>query len=103
MFEYPKTLITMKMWQFLSFGEFFSSWMGEGFVIKLVAAKVIHQHMFFFTLSLLLDNNLWNNKRYDSLSPRNPDKMPNVTPVQHFCDGFGILSCIDSSISIIYT
>ena len=29
-----------------------------GFVFKLVAAKVIGQHMFFFILSYFLDNNL---------------------------------------------
>ena len=38
MFEYPKTLITMKMWQSLGFGEFFSSWKGDGFIVKLLAA-----------------------------------------------------------------
>ena len=35
--------------QSLSYGEFFSSWKGFGFVDELVAAKVIHQHMLFFT------------------------------------------------------
>ena len=40
MFEYPKTL---------SSGEFFSSWKGMGLFYKQVAAKVIHQHMCFFT------------------------------------------------------
>ena len=29
---------------------------GGGFVVKLVAAKVIRQHMFFFTLTYFLDN-----------------------------------------------
>ena len=58
MFEYPKTLITEKILQSLSFWEFFSSWKGGGFVVKLVAAKVIRQHMFFFTLTYFLDNNL---------------------------------------------
>ena len=62
MFECPKTLITLKIRKSLSFGEFFSSWKGGGFVVKLVAAKVIHQHMFFFTLSNFLNNNLGNKK-----------------------------------------
>ena len=26
MFEYPKTLITLEIWQSLSYGAFFSSW-----------------------------------------------------------------------------
>ena len=39
MFEYPKTLIAMKIWQSLSFGEIFSSQKGGGFVVKLLAAK----------------------------------------------------------------
>ena len=59
MFEYPKTLITettiFKFWIFL-FLE------GGRFVVKLVTAKVIRQHMFFFTLSYFLDNNIWNKK-----------------------------------------
>ena len=70
MFECLKTLITMKMCQFLSFYEVFSSWKGGGVVVKL--AKVICQHMFFcffFTLSYFLDNNLGNEKRYDNFSP----------------------------------
>ena len=62
MLEYPKTLIIEKIWQLLSFGEFFSSWKGGGFVVKLVAAKVICQHMFFFTLTHFLDNNPLNKK-----------------------------------------
>ena len=58
MFEYPKTLFTMKIRYYLSFGEFFSSSKGGRFVDQLVAAKVIRQHMFFFTLSFFLVNNL---------------------------------------------
>ena len=69
MFEYPKTLITTKIWQSLSFSEFFSSWKGDGFVVELVAAKVIHQHMFLFTLSYFLNDNLWKQKRYERFSP----------------------------------
>ena len=48
MLEYPTTLITLKIWQSLSFVAFFSSWKGGGFVVRHVAAKVIRQHMFFF-------------------------------------------------------
>ena len=58
-FEYPKTLITMKTWQRLSFGEFFSS--GKGLD---VADEVIRQRMFFFTFCYFWDNNLWNKKKY---------------------------------------
>ena len=48
----------------LSFGEFFSSWKGVGFVVTLEAAnyKVTRKHMFFFTLTHFLDNNLRNKK-----------------------------------------
>ena len=53
MFEYPKTLITMKNWQ--SFFLFFE--VGE-FVVKPIAAKVIRQHMLFFTLTYFFINNL---------------------------------------------
>ena len=35
----------------LSFAKFFSSWKGGEFVVKLVAATVIRQHMLFFTMS----------------------------------------------------
>ena len=60
----PQNFDTEKIWQSLSFGEFFSSWKGTGFVIKLVAAaKVICQHMFFFTLTYFLENNLQNKKK----------------------------------------
>ena len=66
MFEFPKTLVTEKIWQSLSFGEFFSSLKGgggSGFVVKLVAAKVILQHLFFFAVTHLLDKNLRNKKK----------------------------------------
>ena len=76
----------MKIWQSLSLGEFFSSWKGDGFVVKLLAAKVIRQHMFLFTLSYFLVNNLWNKKRYDIFSPWK--SRLNVTPVQDICSGF---------------
>ena len=81
MFEFPKTLITTKIWQSLSFGEFGK---GVGFVVKLVAAKVIHQHM----LSYFLDNNLWIKKNMRVLDHENHDKWPNITPIQYFCSGF---------------
>ena len=71
MFEYPKTLITemtiFKFWWIFLFLE------GGRFVVKLVTAKVIRQHMFFFTLSYFLDNNIWNKKKwYDSFCPWKP-------------------------------
>ena len=47
----PKILITMKNWQSLSLGNFFS-------LVKPVAAKVIRQHMFFFTLTYFFINTL---------------------------------------------
>ena len=58
-----------------------------GFVVKLVAANVIRQHIFVFLVILFyfLDNN---KKRDDSLSHENHDKWSNVTPFQHFCSGF---------------
>ena len=65
MFEYPKTLITMKMWQPLGFGDFFPFLEEGGFVVKLVAAEVISEHMFFFTLSYFLVINIWNKKWYE--------------------------------------
>ena len=49
MFEYPKTLITEKIWQSLSFGDFFLFFEGDGFVVKLVAATVNRQHNFVIT------------------------------------------------------
>ena len=55
-FNYNETLIIFKFWWI------FSSWKGGGFVDELVAAKVISQHMFFFTFSYFLDKNLWNKK-----------------------------------------
>ena len=58
MFEYPKTLITEKVQQSFNFDEFFFSWKEGGFVVKLVADKVIRQHMFIFTLTYFLDNNI---------------------------------------------
>ena len=54
----PKTLITMKNWQSLSLGVFFLFLEVCEFVVKPVAAKVIRQHMFFFTLTYFFINNL---------------------------------------------
>ena len=50
-FNYNGTLKSLR------FREFFSSFKGSLFDVKLVAAKVIRQHMIF------LDKNLWNDKR----------------------------------------
>ena len=73
MFEYSRCLITLKIWQFLSFGEFFSSWKRGWYVVKLVAAKVIRQHMFFFWQNLFLIISFLTifeiKERYDSFSP----------------------------------
>ena len=38
-----------------------------GGVVNLVTTKVINQDMFFFTLSYILDNNLWNEKKKDMI------------------------------------
>ena len=49
-----------------------SSWKELEFVVKLVAAnyKVTRKHMFFFTFTHFLDNNLRHKKKtYDSLNP----------------------------------
>ena len=73
MFECPKTLITEKFDNLSKFWWIFSLLeRGEGgFVVKLVADRVIHQHMFYFTLPVtcFLDNNLYKvKKRYDCFS-----------------------------------
>ena len=39
MFEYNKTLITEKIWQYLSFDEFFSSWKGVDLLWNLKQLK----------------------------------------------------------------
>ena len=70
-------------WKFdnpLIFDEFFSSWKGARFVIKLVSAKLIRQHIitFFFTLSYFLYNNLLNKKDLIGLVHKNHDKMANI-------------------------
>ena len=41
--------------------------------VKLVAAQVIHQHMYFFTLSYFLDNNLGGKKVMIALVHENHD------------------------------
>ena len=73
---------------FLSFGECFSSWNGGGFVVKLIAAKVIYQLIFYFTLSYFFANNIWNKKNVILLVHENHDKLSNVTAVQNFCGVF---------------
>ena len=53
-FNYKKKKMKiLKFWWIFHFLE------GGGFVVKLVAAKVICQHMIFSTLSFSLCNNLW--------------------------------------------
>ena len=47
-----KNLIMFTVWLIFLFVE------GGGFVVQLVAAQTIRQHMFFFTLSYFVDNNL---------------------------------------------
>ena len=54
----PQNFNYIKNMTIFKFGEFFCSWKGVGRVVKLGAAKVIRQHMFFFTLTNFLDNNL---------------------------------------------
>ena len=44
MFEYHQTLITMKMFSSLSFGELFTSW--KEVHLLFVVAKVIRQYLF---------------------------------------------------------
>ena len=45
-----------------------------GFIVKLVAAKVIRQHIFFITFTHFLDNNLRNKKEMIVLVHENHDK-----------------------------
>ena len=61
-------------------------WRGVGFVVKLVAAKVVRQHMYFFTLILFLKE--WSLKwikKLIVLIHENHDKWPFCTLIQHFC------------------
>ena len=90
MCEYPKTVIKIKIWQSLKFWEF-SLFGREGFLFKLVAAKVICQHMFFFTLSYYLDKKFWNKKKAVTvLVHESHDKWSNVKPVQNVCSGLNM-------------
>ena len=67
-FEYPKTLITMNFFLFFE---------GGRFVVYLVAAKVILQHMFFLSLSYFLDNIIFEIRtRYDGFSLWKSWEMP---------------------------
>ena len=59
MFEYPKSLITLKIWKSLEFSDFFHFLEGGGYAVKLVTTKVIRLHIFLFKLSYFLNNNLW--------------------------------------------
>ena len=64
MFEYTKILIKWKFDNLQVLVNFSLLWKGGGFVVKLVADKIIGQHMFYsFTLSYFLDDNLWNKKK----------------------------------------
>ena len=62
---------------------------GGGLVVKRVQAKVMPQHIFFFTLYYLLNNNLNHEKEMIVLVHENHDKRPNIIPVLHYCSGFG--------------
>ena len=62
--------------------------LGGGCLVKLVAAKIIRPHMFFFTKSYFMCNYLSNKKRYGILVHENHDKRLKVTAVHHFCRGF---------------
>ena len=91
-FNYTDLTIFRFWWIFL----FLEDWrLNGGFVVKHVAAKVIRQHMFFFTLSYFLDNNLWK-KDTVVLVNEYHDKWLNVTPVQHFCIAFDHANLVSS-------
>ena len=67
-FNYIENLTIFKFWLFFHFLK------GGGFDVKLLAAKVIRQHMFFFTLSFFFCNNIW--KKYRTvLVVENRDKI----------------------------
>ena len=53
MFLYHKTLITMKNWQSLSFGEYIAFLEGGGFDVKLVAPKVNNPSTYVFLYIIL--------------------------------------------------
>ena len=72
-----------------------SSWKG---VDLHGTAKVIRQHMFFYTLSYFLDYNLWN-KKMIVLFHENHDEWPNVTPLRHFCSGLDHANRVSSNLT----
>ena len=59
---------------------------GGGFVVNIVASKIISQHMFFFTLFNFRHNNLWNNieKKWMFWPVKIGIRCPNLTSVRHF-------------------
>ena len=70
-----------------------------GFVVKLLAAKVIRQHMFFFTLSYFLDKLVIFEieKIYDIvLVHENHDKWLYLRTVQRFCSGLDHADLVSS-------
>ena len=78
-----------EIWQSLSFGEVFSCWKGGGFVVKLVAAKIIRQHMLF--LYIIISKIIISEIKYMIAQVHeNHDKWSNVTPVQYFCSVFDL-------------
>ena len=49
----------MNILQSVSFGKIFLLLEGGGFVVKLVAAEAIRQHVFFFSLLYFFDKKIW--------------------------------------------
>ena len=67
-------------------GEFFSSWKGGGWLVKLIEAKVIVHIWVYLLLPFIYISEM---KNHDSISPKQiMEKWPHVTPVQHFCSDF---------------
>ena len=69
-----------------------SSWKRGGFVVTLVAAKVIRQHVF---VSYIVIYEIIIKKRNYILSYEYHDRWPNITPV-HFCWGFDHANVVSS-------
>ena len=65
-------------------GEFFSSWNGGGSLVKLVAAKVIRQHMFFPLHNLTSYIIIFEIKEDMVLLVHENHDKSNVTAVLHF-------------------
>ena len=70
---------------------FFHLGRGNGFTIKLLAAKV---WFFFFTLSYFIEKII--KKDMIGFVHENHDKRLSVTPVQHFCSGFHHANLVSS-------